>query len=497
MLHSTVATPPRLASYARQSVGEDQGLRQQVEDCVVEAQRRGWPVVAEYLDNDTSASKARGSATAWAAMLRAFDAGEFDALIVTDVDRLTRSLTDVLEVRPPKRDMRIIVVRGSIDTSDPSGDFMFKQLVLLAEREVAVKTVRAQRYAKERRLAGHPTSGLTPHGYRWIPSTERDHTGTRYSIVEEEAHDVRQIFREYLAGAALAQVARDLNDAGRRTRKGARWHTSTVRRSLLNPLYAALLPPAQPTGEHNLTRIVIEECIPGAWEPIVQRDQLLATRATLIGTKPNHTGNARRWLLSGLAVCSICRSPVRSARGETHPSARKDGSGAAESNRYHAYRCVNGHFMRNGDIIDEYVAEVCIGRISQPDSRTLFAPPETGPDIEVLNARKMELGTRESAIAQLIASGKMNANSARDALDNLADELRGVNNEIARSILRDPLAELAGVADARAWWSEATLARRRAVIDALMVVAIQPVGAGRRVTTMEAAAASIAVEWRH
>lgn len=490
-------TSTRLASYARQSVGEDQGLRQQAEDCREEARRRGWPVVAEFADNDTSASKARGSATAWAGMLRAFDAREFDALIVTDVDRLTRSLTDVLEVRPPKRDMRIIVVRGSIDTSDPSGDFMFKQLVLLAEREVAVKTVRAQRYARERRAAGHPSPGLTPHGYRWVPSIERDHTGTRYSVVEEEAQDVRQIFREYLAGAALGQIARDLNEAGRMTRKGACWHTSTVRRILLNPFYAALLPPAQPTGEHDLARIVIEECTPGAWAPIIQREHLLATRSTLVGAKPNHDGNARRWLLSGLAICSICGLPVRSARGETHPTARKDGSGPAASQRYHAYRCVDGHFMRNGDIIDEYVAEVCIGRISQPDSRSLFGPVETGPDIEVLNARKIELGSRESAIAQLIASGKMNAQAARDALDALADELRGVNNEIARSILRDPLAELAGVGDARAWWSEATLARRRAVIDALMVVAIQPVGAGRRVTTMEAAAASIAIEWRH
>ena len=487
----------RLASYARQSVGEDQGLRQQVEDCEAEASRRAWPLVAEFTDNDTSASKARGTATAWAAMLRAFDAGEFDALIVTDVDRLTRSLTDVLEVRPPKRDMRIIVVRGSIDTSDPSGDFMFKQLVLLAEREVAVKTVRAQRYARDRRAAGHPSAGLTPHGYRWISSNERDHTGTRYAIVEEEAQDVRQIFREYLAGAALGQVARDLNDTGRRTRKGARWHTSTVRRILLNPFYAALLPPAQPTGQHDLARIVIEECTAGAWESIIQREQILATRSTLIGAKPNHDGNARRWLLSGLAICSVCRSPVRSARGETHPTDRRDGSGTAPSRRYHAYRCVNGHFMRNGDIIDEFVAEVCIGRISQPDSRTLFKPPETGPDIEVLNARKIELGSRESAIAQLIASGKMNAQAARGALDVLADELKGVNNEIARSILRDPLAELAGVADARAWWCEATLARRRAVIQALMLVAIQPVGAGRRITTMDAAASSVAIEWRH
>jgi len=495
MPSTPVLAPVRVASYARQSVGEEQGLRQQTDDCRLEAVRRGWHLVAEYADNDTSATKARGSGTAWAAMLRAFDAGEFDALMVTDVDRLTRSLPDVLEVRPPKRDMRIIVVRGSIDTSDPSGDFMFKQLVLLAEREVAVKTVRAQRYARERRVAGHPTPGLTPHGYRWVPNMERDSQGTRYAIVEDEAQDVRHVFREFLAGASLGQIARDLNEAGRRTRKGARWLSSTIRRMLMNPLYAALLPPAQPTGEHNLARIVIEECSPGAWEPIVERGQVIATRTRLAGTKPNHQGTARRWLLSGLAVCAVCREPVRSARGETHPTSRRDGSGAAASQRYHAYRCVRGHFMRSGDIIDEYVAEVCIARLSQPDARALLAPPDDGPGIESLNAQRIELEARESAIAGLIAAGKMTPQAAEQALEQLAADLRTINSEIARVILRDPLAELIGLDDVRAWWESATLARRRAVVDSLVVVAIRPVGSGRRVTTLEAAAESVQLEW--
>lgn len=116
MKRAPAGTIPRLAIYARQSVDEDQGILQQVEDCQTEASRRQWPIVAQFIDNDTGASKARGSNTGWAAMLRAFDSGEFDTLMVVATARLTRNLTDVLDIGPPKRDIRVITVREGIDT---------------------------------------------------------------------------------------------------------------------------------------------------------------------------------------------------------------------------------------------------------------------------------------------------------------------------------------------------------------------------------------------
>ena len=70
---------------------------------------------------------------------------------------------------------------------------------------------------------------------------EREVKGTRYEIDKAEAKDVRKVVKELLSGAPLGQIARDLNTDGRKTRKGATWHTSTVRRILMNPLHAALL----------------------------------------------------------------------------------------------------------------------------------------------------------------------------------------------------------------------------------------------------------------
>lgn len=488
---------PRVAVYARQSVEEDQGIAQQIADCQDEVRRRGWQLVGEpYPDNDVSGSSARGSKTYWAKMLKAFDAGEFDVLMVTEVDRLTRSLTDVLDIRPPRRDIRVVTVRGGIDTEDD--DFMLKQLVLLAEREVKIKVQRAQRYARERRAAGHPSPGKAPHGYTWVAAANRDQAGTRYVIDTDEAKDVRRIFEEFLSAAPLGQIARDLNTDDRKTRKGARWHTSTVRRILMNPLYAALLPPSQGSQPHDLAAIDLAACTPGAWKALIERDHLVAARDKLVDVKPNHQGTARKWLLSGLAICAVCREPVRSARGMTHPTPRKDGSGTAPGQRYHTYRCVNGHIMRRGEIIDEFVSEVCIARLSKPDALDLLAQKPDVVDIRVLHSQRIALGKRRKSVLKQLAAGRATEEEVEEALDDLAAQLRVVDAEIARAVATDPLAELVGIKDARAWWydEERTLGRRRSVVEALMTVIIHPVGFGKRIKTLEAAADTVEIDWK-
>lgn len=485
--------PQRVAIYARQSVAEEQGIDQQVKACRAEAENRGWVVIGEYPDDATSGTKERESKTNWARMLKDYDNGLFDVLMVTETSRLTRRLTDILEVTPPKRGMRIIVRNQGIDTA--KSDFSLKLLILIAEEEVKLKTQRAQVYAVERRKVGHPTAGKTPHGYRWVPAINRDKKGTRYKINEDKAQDVRQIFKEFLAGASLGQIARDLNSADRKPRTGKRWVTSTIRRILMNPQYAALLPPAQETGKHDLASISLEQCTEGAWAPIIDADHVKATRARLVGVKPNHNGTTPRWLLSGLAVCSVCKMPVRSARGETQPTARVDGSGSAPKKRYHAYRCVEGHFMRNGDIIDEFVAELCIAYISDPENIQLLTRPSKGPDIGVLHTERNALNDRESIIASMIATGKMTEKSAVGALDDLAAQKRDIDSQIANAVKISPMSELIGVQDVRAWWADASLARRQGMIKLLMAVEIRPVGYGRRIASLEAAAETVGIIW--
>lgn len=70
--------------------------------------------------------------------------------------------------------------------------------------------------------------------------------------------------------------------------------------------------------------------------------------------------------------------------------------------------------------------------------------------------------------------------------------------EIARAVAIDPLAELVGVKDARAWWhdEERTPARCRSDVEAPMTVVIHLVRPGRRITTLEAADEPVEIDWK-
>nr|WP_246483000.1 recombinase family protein [Brachybacterium halotolerans] len=350
----------------------------------------------------------------------------------------------------------------------------------------------------ERRKAGHPTSGRTPYGYRWVHAPDRDAHGTRYRVDAEEAGVIHRVFDEFLAGATLGQIASDLNADGYKTRNGARWHSPTIRRLLINPHLAGLLPPVQPEGQDDMAKVDITECTPGAWPAIVDVDKLLAARGRLVGVKPVHSGTARKWLLSGLAVCGVCGGPVRSARAATHPTPRVDGSGLSPKQYHAVYRCVTGHFVRKGAMIDEFVKEVCIERLSRPDAHDLLIPKSDGPDLGVLTARRAELQSRDETLASMFVKGRISKTALDTGLDELAEELRAVDEQIAALVGADPLADALSGDGARAWWESdsTTLARRRAVVETLMTVVIHRVGNGRRVTTIDEAPETISIEWK-
>lgn len=495
------ASVSRVAIYARQSILEDQGIEQQLADCRKAVEERSWRVFDEFVDNKVSGSKERGEATQWAKMLQAYDDGLFDVLMIDRPDRFSRRLTDLLDVRET-RDVRVVSARGGVDTDH--GDVQLGIQVVLAKNEVREKTIRAKRYAVERHKQGHPNAGAGPHGYRWVPAANRDpQTQARYEIDEDEAEDVRFIFSEFLADpdkqASMKQIARALNDKGRRTRRGTKWGASTIRRMLMNPYYAGLLPPSRPydgSGSHHYNNLDLENCITGAWEPIITEEQLRAARGKLSLVKPNHDGTARKWLLPGLATCGKCSGPVRSSRGTQRVRDKATGKRVAVGD-YHAYRCAtigNGCFQRAGDLIDEFIAQVVIERLATADLADLLAIDD-GPDFEALFARQKALDGREGEIALMIARGQLNREAAEPALEEIRQEQETVKNELARAVKQDPLAELAGVDDVEAWWNASTLARQRAIVGKLMDVVIHPIGGGRR-TTAKNIAETVEIRWK-
>lgn len=484
----------RAAIYARQSVEADERLADQIEACEHLAAARGFELVETYRDNNVSGYKARGEGTAFARMLDDAHAGRFDVLIVRKLDRLGRSLSAIEALTVAK--VAVVTSDGEVDLTTVNGRLMANLLTSVARAESETKAERRVFANAQRRLresGGVPTSGRVPYGYTWIPTAERDESGHAYALDPERAGDVREIFDAFLAGVPLGSIARDLNAAGKRTKptkaqpEGVPFTPTTLRRMLMSPYYAALLPLPVADGEtrpYDQRAISRATTRPGAWPAIVTPEEWEAAKARLEHPeRKTSPGPTRRWLLSGLAVCGAegCRKPIRAGGGEKG---------------VHSYRCASmAHFMRRGDPLDSFVERVVIARLSRPDAVDLLDERERG-DADELRAERRRL---ETAIRQA-------GDDEMDGLIDRAERIRLTKRANARIAelddkLRsgadvDALAGIVGSDDVAATWHALPLGKKRAVLEALATVVVYSVGQGnRRRMSDEAMSRTVAFEW--
>jgi DNA invertase Pin-like site-specific DNA recombinase len=130
----------RIAIYARTSTADDQSTENQIRELRVVAERHGWNVAAVFDDRGLSGGLAREDRPAMNALLRAVARREVDLVAAWAVDRLGRSLIDLLgfleDLRAKKVDLYLH--QQGLDTSTPTGRAMFQMLGLFAEFERAM-----------------------------------------------------------------------------------------------------------------------------------------------------------------------------------------------------------------------------------------------------------------------------------------------------------------------------------------------------------------------
>jgi site-specific DNA recombinase len=477
----------RAALYLRQSLDRDKtelGIDRQRERCSALAAARGWDVVAEFVDNDVSATKPRGPKTAWHGLISGATSGDFDVIVAVDVDRLLRTLSDLVTLN--NTGAKIATVDGEIDLTSADGEFRATMAAGLARFEGRRKAERQRRANQQRREAGIPKSGRTPFGYSWVSAAERRKRGTdaAYDIVPEEAQAIRDSYAALLAGVSLGQICRDLTAAGTTTKTGSHWRPSTLRRVLQSPFYAALIPEPNADGSpYDLDAITRESCHPGAWEAIVGEETWLAAKEVLgmAARRTNGGRTARKWLLSGLAVCGVCFDPVRAGGGDAG---------------IHSYRCRSmAHFMRRGVPLDRFVESVIVARLSRPDALDLLIDRDR-PDADALRVERLGVSARLDNVVNLVADGTLTSDNARAAIRSLREELAAIDSKMTEAGRVDVLGDIVGSPDVAVMWESLPLDRKRAVLDTLMTVVVHSVGQGGRSQTMERMAATTEIIWK-
>lgn len=133
---SAAATVTRAALYMRVSTS-DQTCENQRADLMKVAAEQGWQVTESFADAGISGAKGREDRPALNAMLEAAERGDIDVIMVWSVDRLSRSLTDLVKISNTIRVSRtqLYVHLQKIDTNTTFGKFLFNMFGAMAEWE--------------------------------------------------------------------------------------------------------------------------------------------------------------------------------------------------------------------------------------------------------------------------------------------------------------------------------------------------------------------------
>lgn len=129
----------RAALYLRVSTN-DQTTKNQRRELTVVAKRQGWDVVQVFVDEGISGAKGRTQRPGLDAMLRGVARKDFDLVAAWSVDRLGRSLQDLVALLADlhSKNVDLYLHQQGLDTTTPSGKAMFQMLGVFSEFERAI-----------------------------------------------------------------------------------------------------------------------------------------------------------------------------------------------------------------------------------------------------------------------------------------------------------------------------------------------------------------------
>ena len=128
--------PKRAALYLRVST-DGQTVDNQRLALEAVCEQRGWQVVQVYADNGVSGAKGRSQRPGLDALLKDASRGRFNVMLTWALDRLGRSLLDLLDTLSELETVGVALVlhQQAIDTTTPAGRMFFQVTGAFAEFE--------------------------------------------------------------------------------------------------------------------------------------------------------------------------------------------------------------------------------------------------------------------------------------------------------------------------------------------------------------------------
>ena len=368
-------------------------------------------VAATYVEEGHSAWKGKAdSRPEYQRLMAEAKSGKFDLVVTTSVDRMSRSVVNLLEMVQELRDYGIDYrsIHEDVKFIGPMGEMMLTQYAAFAELQSSMLSAHSKR-GREERLRQGLYSWRPPYGYELCdhtcPATE-SHMGCH--VNEDKAKVVRKVFRLYASGTySQMEISDLLNADGYRTNGfsadrvgidllGNRWTSDAIARMLKTRFYISDL-------EFN------GKSLPGIHEPILTKEDF--ERVQAVGDR-----NARRYkfdgrrikhdhLLSRLVRCDDCKrrmhAHVRGPKDNIRTSYRVPKASKGEPCE-HTGRSVAGF------LVDEEVEQFFEGFELRPDWRDyIYTKFATSINHEEFEQKAQTLRARRDRLDLGYAQGKI------------------------------------------------------------------------------------------
>ncbi|HME46671.1 recombinase family protein [Mycobacterium sp.] len=413
------------------------------------AEKHMWENPEVYCDNNTSASSRSVVRKDYRRMIANIEAGRLGGIATYQLDRLyrqPRELEDLIDLAD-ERQLKLATATGEVDLATDAGRLHARIMGNVAKFEGERKGNRQKLANAQAARDGKWQVQSRPFGY------ELDGT-----LRQPEATLLGAAYRNVLDNKSLWSIVALFNKYGMATPRGKRWSTRNLRRTLLNPRYAAL--------RVHQGRVVNEN---GKWTAVVDKDTYEGVAAIL--SDPERvvcTTWERTYMGVGTYRCGRCGGTMK-----THYQKDKKSRSVRRT-----YVCkAAGHLGRQADALDDHVANVILERLS--NAELIIKPPTV--DIPALQDRRAALQARKDKLLSMFKREIIDGQDYEDGAADLKAKIGVIDGRLAEAKRTSPAAAMvASGEDLRAQWEQMSASIRSQVIDELAVVTILPSPCGRK-----------------
>lgn len=194
-----------------------------------EAKVRAMPVVqgAELLDVivDGGESAKNLDRPGMRRLLELVNGNQVETIIVAKLDRLTRSVKDLGELleRFERRGVALVSVAEALDTGSAAGRLVITIMTAVSAWEREAIGERTRDALSHKRAQGQRVGNIA-YGYCLAAD------GVHVESLRCEQEVINEIRHLHNAGRSLRSIAAELNERGRRTRRGSEWRLESIAR---------------------------------------------------------------------------------------------------------------------------------------------------------------------------------------------------------------------------------------------------------------------------